>query len=281
MTTPPDQGWHLDPHSIVAYRDGRLGPVPAASLEAHVLRCAACRTALAESAAASMSERHADGWDAIADRIDRPSRRFVDRPWWVHVTVGSPLLLRSAVILLVTLAAVPLLLAFQSPQAAAVAFWSVAPIVPLAGATLAYRRDVDPAGAITPSTPMASLPVLLVRTLVVFAASLPVAAVTALLLPVPWHLLVGWMLPGFAFPALVLAIGTRVDPTPASIVIVVAWTTTVVANVYRLRDLGLVEQLESSAINAPAFQLSITVVGLVAAATYWSGHDRLAAWSPS
>ena len=276
------QGWHVDIESIVAYRDGRIGPVPAASLEAHVLRCSACRAELAKaSASAEVSERRTDGWAAIADRIDRPSRRLVARRWWLQVTLGSPLLVRAAAVLLVALVAVPSVLALQSPQAAAAGFWSVAPIVPLAGAALAYRRDVDPAGAMAPSTPMGSLPLLLVRTLVVFAASVPVAALTAVLLPVPWELLVGWLLPGFAFPALVLAIGTRADPTPAAIMIVVSWSTAVVADVYRLRDFGLVEQLERSVVNAPAFQLSITALGLVAAAMYWSGHDRLPGWSPS
>ena len=284
MTSPSGHtgtghGWHLDTESIAAYRDGRLGPVPAASLEAHVLRCAACRAALATASTSTMSTRRIDGWAAIADRIDRPSRRLVARRWWVQVTLGSPLLLRSALVLLMALVAVPSVLAFQSPQAAAAGFWSVAPIVPLAGATLAYRRDVDPAGALAPSTPMASLPLLLVRTVVVFAASIPIALMTAVLLPVPWELLIGWLLPGFAFPALVLAIGTRADPTPAAVMVVVAWSTGVVADVYRLRDLGIVEQLERSAVNAPAFQLSITALGLIAAALYWSGHDRLVGWS--
>ena len=283
MTDPMTPAWHLDPDAIAAYRDGRLGPVPSASLEAHVLRCADCRAAIAGAAVAEREAYSAQTarWSAVADRIDVPARRLVDHRWWVQVTVGSPLLLRSAVLLVLALAAVPLLLAIESPRAAAAAFWAVAPVVPLAGAALAYRREIEPAGALAPATPMASLPLLLVRSLVVFAAAAPVAALTALLLPVPWHLLIGWLLPGIAFPAVVLAVGTRADPTPTAVGLAMAWSTVVVASMYRLRDLDLDAQLRASFLNAPAFQLSMAIVACVAAAVYWSRHDQLTTWSPS
>jgi hypothetical protein len=283
MTDQTTPGWHVDTESIAAYRDGRLGPVPAASLEAHVLRCAACREAIAAAAAADDRSHaaHSARWTAVADRIDVPGRRLVDRRWWVQLTVGSPLLLRSAVLLVIALAGVPLLLAIESPRAAAAAFWAVAPIVPLAGAALAYRREIEPAGALAAATPMASLPLLLVRSLVVFAAAAPVAALTALALPVPWHLLIGWLLPGVAFPAIVLAVGTRTDPTPVAVGLAVTWSTVVVASMYRLRDLALDDQLQASFLNGGAFRLGVTLAGCAAAAVYWSRHDHLATWSPS
>lgn len=285
MNHPTSSGWHVDPDMIAAYRDGRLGPVPAASLEAHVLRCGDCRAAIAAAAdEADDTAAHAARaarWADVADRIDVSARRLVGRRWWMQVTVGSPLLLRSTVLLVLALAGVPVLLAIESPRAAAAAFWAVAPIVPLAGAALAYRREIEPAGALAAATPMASLPLLLVRSLVVFAAAAPVAALTAVVLPVPWHLLIGWLVPGIAFPAVVLAVGTRADPTPAAVGLAVTWTTVVVASVYRLRDLALETQLQASFLNGPAFQATMAVVGCVAAGVYWSRHDQLTTWSPS
>lgn len=281
MNSPTTPGWHVDHETIVAYRDGHLGPVPAASLEAHVMRCATCRMAVAAAADDTARVTQDARWSAIADRVDLPDRRVVDRRWWIQVTAGSPMLLRSAVLLVVVLAAVPLLLAFESPRAGVAAFLAMAPVVPLAGAALAYRREIEPAGALAAATPMASLPLLLVRSLVVFAAAAPVAALTALVLPVPWHLLIGWILPGIAFPAVVLAVGTRIDPTTTAAGLAMAWTSVVAASVYRWRHLDLEAQLRSSFVNGPAFQLTMVLVAFVAAALYWSRRDQLTTWSPA
>ena len=281
MNTPTTPGWHVDRETILAYRDGQLGPVPAASLEAHVMRCETCRAAVAAATDDTARAAQDARWSAIADRVDTPDRRLVDRRWWMQVTAGSPMLLRSAVLLVVVLAAVPLLLALESPRAGVAAFWAVAPVVPLAGVALAYRREIEPAGALAAATPMASMPLLLVRSLVVFAAAAPMAALTALVLPVPWHLLIGWLLPGIAFPAVVLAVGTRVDPTTTAAGLAVAWTSVVAASVYRWRHLELEAQLRTSFVNGPAFQLTMVLVGCVAAIFYWSRRDQLASWSPA
>jgi hypothetical protein len=281
MNTPTNPGWHLDRETIIAYRDGQLGPVPSASLEAHLMRCPDCRAAIAAAASETASTSQDDRWAGVADRIDVPSRRLVDRRWWVQVTVGSPMLLRSAVLLAVVLAAVPLLLAFESPRAGVAAFWAMAPVVPLAGAAIAYRREIEPAGAMAAATPMASLPLLLVRSLVVLAAAAPVSALTALLLPVPWHLLIGWLLPGIAFSAVVLAVGTRVDPTTTAAGLAMAWTSVVAASVYRWRHLDLEAQLRTSFVNGPAFQLTMVIVGCAATILYWSRRDQLTTWSPA
>jgi hypothetical protein len=285
MTTPIPRpstpGWHVDPDALAAYRDGHLGPVPAASLEAHVLRCADCREALAAASDVAAQSAHAARWAGITDQIDRPERAAFDRRWWIQVTAGSPLLLRSAALLVVTLAAVPLLLALESPRAAVTAFWALAPVVPLVGVALAYRREIEPAGALAAATPMATLPLLLVRSLVVFAVAAPVAVLTATVLPVPLHLLVGWVVPGLALPAIVLAVGTRVDPTSTAAALSVGWSALVVASVYRLRDLELDVQLERSFVNSVAFQAAMLAIGAIAAAVYWARRDELAKWTPS
>jgi hypothetical protein len=281
MTTSTPSGWHADTASIAAYRDRQLGPVPAASLEAHLLRCASCRSALAASVDDEARASSAARWAGIADRIDRPERRSVDRRWWIQVTAGSPLLIRSAMLLVVTLAAVPLLLALESPRAAVAAFWAIAPVVPLVGTALAYRREIEPAGALAAATPMAVLPLLLVRSIVVFLVAAPVAVLTAVALPIPLHLLIGWVLPGLAFPAIVLAVGTRIDPTTTAVALAVGWTSIVVASVYRMRQLQLDEQLRTSYLNSAAFQLTTLAVAVAAATIYWVRHDDLATWNPS
>lgn len=270
--------WHVPSDSFADYRAERAGPISAASLEAHLLHCADCRTALAET---TDQVAQASRWAAIVDEIDRPTYRLVDVPWWVRITVGAPSLMRAAAALFAVLVGLPLALAIESPRAAVAAFLSIAPIVPLVGATLAYRSSVDPAGTLAAATPMASLPVMLVRSLVVFAAAVPVAFATAALLPVPIHLLVGWLLPGLAFSAIVLAAGTRFDPAPLACALAIAWVGIVVSTVRRLGDVRLEQGLGDMFVNQPALQAGLLALAAVAGGLYWSRRNLLSPWSTS
>ena len=66
------QTWHADEETLRAWADGSAAPVPAASLEAHLLRCDECRRRMATLAPSASGSDVVRRWDALADRIDRP-----------------------------------------------------------------------------------------------------------------------------------------------------------------------------------------------------------------
>jgi anti-sigma factor RsiW len=49
--------WHAEPAALAAYADGALDDVRASSLEAHLMSCSACRTALASAVPAAPLHR--------------------------------------------------------------------------------------------------------------------------------------------------------------------------------------------------------------------------------
>ena len=118
----------------------------------------------------------------------------------------------SALALLVGLLAVPVILSITNPRAGIAWFLAVAPAVPVAGAVLAYRVASDPAGEIAVASPLHTFRIVVMRTAVVLAAALPIGLLTSVLLPLPTSRLLGWLLPGLALCAVVLAAGTRFDP---------------------------------------------------------------------
>ena len=52
---------------------------------------------------------------------------------------------------------------------------------------------------------------------------LPIGLLTSVLLPVPTSMLLGWLLPGLALCAVVLAAGTRFDPAKVGAALVIGW----------------------------------------------------------
>src|SRR5687768_14565948 len=69
-------GWHLDPEAIRRYAQGAAPPDLAASAEAHLMKCAACRGAIASRVDARRVESI---WQEVADRVDAPRRRGPER----------------------------------------------------------------------------------------------------------------------------------------------------------------------------------------------------------
>ncbi len=203
--------WHVATPQLEAYRDGSIGSMHAASVEAHLISCARCRQALAAGADAGASERQHRIWARITDEVDRPGPQARFDSVWARSTFGSPPLVGAAVVALLLALAAPMLADALSPRAGVAALLAFAPLAPLLGVVAAFRPSSDPAGEITLATPVATMRLVLLRTLVVAIASIPVGLLAALLLPVRTSLLLGWVLPGLALCAVTLAVGTRVE----------------------------------------------------------------------
>lgn len=264
--------WHVGSADLVAYGGGSLAGVAADSVEAHLLRCDACRSALAARVPAGERERR---WDLIAAAIDRPTGRSRVAAW-LRLAVGTPELVISAASLLVALLAVPLLLTIGNPRAGITWFLALAPAAPVAGAVLAYRAAADPAGEISLATPMHSFRIVLIRASVALAAAIPVGMLTSALLPSHTVLLLGWLVPGVAFCAVVLAAGTWCNPATVGAVLAGGWAVFVVGGFARERELPVATALEQVAINAPAFQLSFVVIAVLALGVFLVRRDGVA-----
>ena len=68
--------WHADTELIAGYIDGRLSPAHAASLEAHLMECDACRAMVSQSMDPARIRR---SWQAVETMIDQPHRSMIER----------------------------------------------------------------------------------------------------------------------------------------------------------------------------------------------------------
>lgn len=198
--------WHADEEALRAWADGSAAPVPAASLEAHLLRCDECRRRMAALAPHASGSDVVRRWDALADVVDRPRHRLLPRTALSTPALGGAWL--GALVVLLLLPVVATALGGRLPLVLA-----VAPLAPLAAAALAYHRSVEPAGELALAAPSAGLRIVSSRALLVAVPAVPVGVVAALVGGFPLTVALGWLLPGAALCALVLLAGTtRLDP---------------------------------------------------------------------
>lgn len=265
--------WHAEDAAIGAYLAGGAPPVLAASVEAHLLACAGCRSRLADLAGTAERDR---AWAVLADRVDRPSRS----PWLVRSTVATPALLRAALVAVALVGLVPLLTAATAGEGGLVALLVAAPLAPVVAVALAYRADVDPAGQMSLATPAAGLGLVATRALVVAGAALPtaylvLAAVDRWWADVPVGLAFAWCLPGLALAGTVLAAGTtRLDPTYVAVSVGVGWALVVGAGVTARRRLD--PAAFTDLVAHPALQLTALAVALLAVSTTFVRRDTVA-----
>src|SRR5262245_11265011 len=68
--------WHLDPEAIRRYAQGAAAPEPAASAEAHLMKCAHCR----DLVSSYVDTRRVEAiWHEVVDRVDAPRRGMPER----------------------------------------------------------------------------------------------------------------------------------------------------------------------------------------------------------
>ena len=261
------QTWHADEETLRAWADGTAAPVPAASLEAHLLRCDECRRRMATLAPSSTGSDVVRRWDALADRIDRPRSNPL-----LRLGLGTPGLRTAwlaAVLLMLALPAlaattgvrVPLMMAF-------------APVAPLAAVALAYGRDAEPAGEIALAAPTAGLRVVAVRALLVALSAVPLGVGGALLAGLPTHVAFGWLLPGAALAAVVVLTGTtRLDPALVAACVGSVWAVGMSWPAASRR--GPADVVSDMVASAP-IQLTALVVALGATALTLARRDTVA-----
>jgi len=242
--------WHLDPEAISRYARGAAPPELAASAEAHLMKCAPCRGAIAPHVQARRAEAI---WHEVADRIDAPRR---SRPERLLVRLGAGEATARLVAATPTLRG-PWLLAVagvlalaawaaQADQRFLLMFLVAAPLGPLAGVAVAFAGGLDPTREIGLAAPYSGLRLLLVRTAAVLAVTVPIVALAGLALPGSNWLAAAWLLPTAGLTCAALALTGRLTPVVAVGVVATAWVLlTVPTTVAGRLDLafGLVAQV--------------------------------------
>jgi len=267
--TAPSTGWHVASDDLAAYVAGRVHGVSADSIEAHLLRCDRCRTALTATAGREDSDRR---WAAIALEVDRPGR-WAHSATWFRVAMGTPHLAMAGALLAALYVIVPLVASLVNDRATVTWFIALAPSVPIAAAVLAYATAADPAGNSGTATPLHSFRLVALRTALLLAAVFPIGLIASVLLPVPTTLVLCWFLPAVAVCALVLAIGTRHNPVWVAGSLAVGWAAVVLAGFARLRDVPLAAALEQLSVTQPPVQIGSLIVAVVAGAWFVMWRD--------
>jgi Putative zinc-finger len=271
--------WHAPAIQLVDFRDGTIGPVHAASVEAHLLACVECRAALA--AVTPSDGRQNRVWSQIADEIDRPGRAF-SPPWtWARVTLGSPPLLGATLLTVLAVLVAPLLVGAMNGRAGVTALLGLAPLAPVVGAAVAFRPTVDPAGQLAAAAPMATMRLVVLRALVVTVAALPLGILAAIAFPVRTSLLLGWIVPGVALCLVVLAAGTRFEPTRLAIGLALGWLMVVTSFAHRARRGDVTTRLSDWIVNQPATQVAFALVAVAAAVVLVMRRDTVVNWRMS
>lgn len=217
--------WHLSPEAVTRYGTGVARGAEAASAEAHLVTCAACRTAVAPYADTSRLDRVlAD----VTDVLDRPRPGVIERALrLLHVPDGTARLLvatpslRTSWLLSVLGALAFAVLAARGNDGDVV-FLVLAPVLPVVGVALAYGPLVDDAYDITVAAPFGGLRLVLLRAGSVLATTVLMTALGAAALPGS-ALVAGWLLPALALTVVTLALGTAWGTTRAAAVVAGLW----------------------------------------------------------
>lgn len=217
--------WHVDAHDLDRYAVGAMGGVGLASVEAHLVTCAVCRSALTTIVHPASDLPPADDavWAGIVDRVDRGTRTFTRSSRLWQVSLSSPPLAAVTVVLAALMIVGVALARLGGSADATVIVVVVGPLVPLVTARLAFVSQVDPAGRMSGAVPLSGSRVASMRALV----SVVVACVAGLAMTPVTTLTVAdsmaWLLPALAASSLAVAIGTFVDSTVPSGVFALVW----------------------------------------------------------
>jgi hypothetical protein len=251
--------WHADDVLLAGYVAGAASQVNGASLEQHLMRCAACRARIAAHLPAAPLEQV---WSRIREQAEAPPPSPVQRmllrlrvPESDALLVAAAPSLRSSWLfgLLACMGFVALAAKFGGNQGLAF-FLLVAPLVPVAGVALAYGPDVDPAYEVALVSPYPAARLVLVRTVAILTTSLPVVAATSLLVPLLGPAAVTWLLPALAFSVLVLAASTWFRPVQVAAALGLGWAAAVMIAAV-MRDV--------SAVLDPSPLVAYATVGIV------------------
>ena len=224
-----DMTWHADASTLQRYQAHLLSPASTASIEAHLMSCASCRTELATLAEPG---RHARNWGAISQHIDRPSLTLIERVLGrtgigehrARLVVSTPALRLQWIVAICAVLTMVVLVheAGGGSRGSFFVFLVLAPVLPLAGVAAAFNGRGDPARELISATPHSAFELVLVRTLAVVGVTSVLTTVAALAFSVEW-VAATWLLPALALSAATLALATWIPAEWAAGGLASAW----------------------------------------------------------
>jgi hypothetical protein len=266
MSTPVAE-WHADSALIQRYVGGGLDPATAASVEAHVLKCAACRASFAVHAP---QPRLSAVWTEVTEALDAPWRGVVERALArlglsesdARLAASAPALRAAWFIALIAVLAF-CLAASESGRIGPNLFLVLAPALPTLGVGLAYGKWADPTYDVGQAAPYSAVRLLFLRTAVVLAVTVVVVGVTGLVLPGKGTAVL-WLLPSLALVTATLALSALVPPVWAAAMTCGSW---LVGVSVLWQERGSIDPIFGA-----AGQLTAAVVLVVAALAIVGGH---------
>jgi len=231
--------WHTDDALLAAYVAGGLDALDGASVEQHLIGCTDCRGRVGGLVDSADLAR---GWEQVRNTIERP-------PQPAPMRLARRLGLTEATAILLT-ASASLRTAWLSSSVVAIGFaylagmfsdgdalWPfllVAPLIPVLGVAASYGPLTDPLESLIVTSPFGRTRLILLRTLGVLAASLPLAFLVGLTLPGPQWVAAAWLGPALAMIPVLLALASFVGPRFAASLLAIAWSGLVLPSVRRL-----------------------------------------------
>jgi hypothetical protein len=234
MTTGT-QGQHAGPELLSSYLAGALDALTGASVEQHVNRCEACRTAVGALLEPQLVERT---WAGIRDAVERQSLPYPLRlarrcglPEPTAVLLAAAASLRSAWLVGAFLSlSFATLAAHASGGKALAPFLLVAPLAPVLGVAAAYGPRQDPLETLVATAPFGRTRLILLRTVAVLVSVLPLTALLGLTVPGPPWLAAAWLGPALALVPVLLALAGFVGPRAGAVVVSLGWSSVVFAS---------------------------------------------------
>jgi hypothetical protein len=243
MTT---QAWHLDDQLLSRYLADDVDMALAASVEAHLVRCAGCRAALAGQ---TNPVELAPVWAGVQAAIQRPP---VPLPLRVLRRLGvserdvvllnaaellrGPWTFATAVVLIFAVVA-----SWPGNIAGQAAYLLVAPLVPVLGVVGAFAAT-DPVVEITNATPYSKTRLALLRSGAVIVTTVPLVVFVGAVMPG-----IGWLAVAWLGPALGLILATLValtwwSPVNAGTAVSIVWAAVITAAYVRHDLMSAIER---------------------------------------
>lgn len=272
----PNQNWHAAPELLANYATGALGRTQAASVEAHLVTCASCRSAMTHLAVPERLEHNLTAITARADQTQRPRlERFLERIGVPEHIVRALAVTPSERGAWLTGVAAALLVAavaelFTESDRTLFVFLVAAPLLPLAGVTSAVMFRGDPLRELVMAAPTPGFKLFLIRALAVLVPTIVIAAAAPVLVPGQGWVPVLWLLPSFGLAATTLALGTWFPIRAVAWTLGAAWTA---AAIIAVRGAPNADPVESFAAFRPVGQLTLLALSVVAIAVVTVRRD--------
>ena len=277
--TAVDQ-WHVSDHELERYENHTIPTFARASVEAHLLECDRCRSAL--TVMHSSPARPIDDdvvWARIADRIDVTMRPRRSSTTALQVSTASPLLVLATFAVAFGVIVSVAIASAAAPRASLPLFLMLAPLAPLLGVVVAFQTGIDPAGQLASATPLASGRLPFLRAMLSCGAALAAVAVSSIFVPVGVGDVAVWLLPGLAFTSLVVAISTWIDPSRVALALIAGWVLAVSAWSWGSSPRGIPLDLADFALVQRSVQVCLIAVTLCSVAVTLVRRDELPAWT--